>query len=196
MSVIVAIKDNNRVVVGVDVRMSISDTYVDSYQRRPKAFHINQKKDIIVGGAGNIGMVDVFKQIISEYQEKDLYKIDRSFIVKYIIPTLVVSIREYNMLDNEGRLDGVILLAIKDKAFFINSNFTVDEVVKYQADGSGRDAVLGSLYTTSKMNMTPEDKIKLAIEAAGSCINTVSKVSYIGDTAGMQFITTPLENSK
>lgn len=196
MSVVVAIKDKNRIVVGVDVRMSSCDTYVDSYQRRPKAFHLNGKKDIIIGGVGNIGLVDLLRQTIAEYRDKDLYAIDRAFIVKYIVPAMVVSVRDYDMTDKEGKLDGVLLLAIRDKAYLITGNYSVEEMVKYAAEGSGREAALGSLYTTSNMNMTPEERIKIAIEAAGSCINTVSKMSYIGDTAGKQFLTAAVESKQ
>ena len=174
MSVIVAIKDKNRVVVGVDVRMSSCDTYIDSYARRPKAIHINNKRDIIVGGVGNIGLVDILRQYITEYQDKDIYAMDRAWIVKHVIPALVVNVRDYEMTDKEGKMDGVLIIAVKDKAYIITGNYSVEEVVKYAAEGSGRDAALGSLYTTSKMMMTPEDKIKIAIESAGNCINTVS----------------------
>ena len=196
MSVIVAIKDKSRIVVGVDIRMSSGDTYIDSYPRRPKAIHVNKKRDIIVGGVGNIGLVDLLKQHVLEYQEKDLYTIDRAWIVKYIIPALVISVRDYEMTDKEGKMDGVLMLAIKDRAYIIGGNYSVDEVVKYAAEGSGREAALGSLYTTSKMMMTPEERIKTAIESAGSCINTVSKMSYIGDTAGKMFLTTTMENKQ
>ena len=99
MSVLVAVKDKNRVVVGVDTRMSCCDAYIDSYQRRPKAIHLNDKRDIIIGAVGNIGLVDILKQQIADYQEKDIYSIDRAFIVKYIIPALVVSVRDYEMTD-------------------------------------------------------------------------------------------------
>ena len=103
MSVIVAIKDKNRVVVGVDVRMSSCETYIDSYARRPKAIHINNKRDIIVGGVGNIGLVDILRQYINEYQDKDIYAMDRAWIVKHVIPALVVNVRDYEMTDKEGK---------------------------------------------------------------------------------------------
>ena len=196
MSVMVAIKDKNRIVVGVDVRMSCSDSYIDSYQRRPKAFHFNASKDIIVGGVGNIGLVDLLRQIISDYQERDLYEVDRSFVVKYIVPALVTSVKDYEMSDRDGKLDGMLLLAIRDRAYIIAGNYSVEEVANYAAEGSGRDPAMGSLYTTANMSMTPEQRVKIAIEAAGSCINTVSKMSYIGDTAGQQFLTTTLENKQ
>ena len=188
MSVIVAIKDKKRVVVGVDVRMSSCCSYVDSYSRRPKALHVNQANDIIVGGVGNVGLVDILKQILSEYRDRDLYEMDRSFIVRYIVPALIGNVRDYEMTDKENKMDGELLIAIKDKAFLITGNYTVEEIVKYAAEGSGREAAIGSLYTSASLySMSPEERIKLAIEAAGSCINSVSKASFIGDTAGKSF---------
>lgn len=188
MSVLVVIRDTNRVVVGVDTRMSCDDSYVDSYARRPKAIHLNDKKDIIIGGVGNIGLVDVLKEELSQYRDRDLYSIDKSFIVKYIIPALVVQVRNFEMSDRDGKMDGMLLLAIKDKAYLIMGNYNVEEVIKYAAHGSGMEAALGSLYTSVKLlSMSPEDRIKLAIEAAGSFVSSVSKVSYIGDTVGKPF---------
>lgn len=90
-------------VVGVDVRMSSCESYVDSYPRRPKALHLDDKKDIIVGAVGNIGLVDLLRQILSEYNKKDLYAIDRPFVVKYIVPALMTGARDYNMTDKEGK---------------------------------------------------------------------------------------------
>lgn len=196
MSVIVAIKDNNRIVIGVDVRMSCSETYIDSYKRRPKALHLNNSKDIVVGAVGNAGLVDILRQQLLEYETNDLYKIDRPYIVKYIIPALIRNVRDYDMTDKEGKMDGALFLAIKNKAFSISGNYVVDEILTYYAEGSGREAALGSLYTTEKMPMTPEERIKIAIESAGSCISSVSKVSYIGDTSKKPFQTTTLENKK
>ena len=196
MSVMVAIKDKNRVVVGVDVRMSCGEAYVDSYPRRPKAIHVNSKRDIIVGAVGNIGLVDIIRQHIAEYQEKDVYLIDRPWIVKFLIPALSVSVRDYEMTDKEGKMDGMLILAIRDRAYVITGNYVVEEIMDYAADGSGRDAALGSLYTTSKTSMSPEERIKIAIEAAGTCVNTVSKMSYIGDTAGKMFLATSVENKQ
>ena len=197
MSVIVAIKDKKRIVVGVDVRMSASDSYNDSYSRRPKAVHLNKNNDIIVGAVGNVGLLDILKQQLSEYQEKDLYKIDKSFIIKYIMPALVVNVKDFEMRDRDGKMDGVLFLAVQDKGYFIMGNYTVEEVVDYAAEGSGRDAALGSLYTSSRLlSISPEEKIRLSIESAGACVNTVSKISFIGDTAGKRFTSSDLKNSK
>ena len=188
MSVIIAIKDKNRIVVGVDSRMSSCDSYFDSYSRRPKAIHINEKRDIIVGGVGNIGLVDVIKQILAEHPMNEVYSLDRNYIVKYIIPALVVNVRDYEMSDKENKMDGILLIAVKDRAYMIMGNYSVEEVDGYAAEGSGREAALGSLYTSNTLySMSPEDRIRLAIEATGSCVSTVSTLSFIGDTAGKVF---------
>ena len=187
MSVLVAIKEKDRVVVGVDIRMSCGEAYADSYSRRPKAVHLNDKRDIIIGAVGNCGLVDVMRQIITEYRIADIYKIDRSYIVKYILPALIVNVRDYELTDKEGKMDGRILIAVKDKAFVISGNYIVDEIQNYVAMGSGEDAARGSLLTSEPFLKSPEERIKIAIRASGSVVSTVSKASYIGDTAGMVF---------
>ena len=189
MSVLVAIKDKKRIVVGVDVRMSGGSSYVDSFNRRPKALHIDNKKDIIVGGVGNIALVDFFKEMIIDYSKaSDVYEIDRSLIVRYIVPELLCYVKDYSLYDNSNKyFDGALFLAIRDKAYTIQGNYTVEEIDEYTAIGSGIDAAYGSLYTTKKFTLSPEQRIKIAIEATGSTINTVSQASMIGDTAGNLF---------
>ena len=94
----------------------------------------------------------------------------------------------YELTDNYRKMDGELLIAVKDRAYSIAGNYSVGEIQDYYALGSGREAALGSLYTSAKiLSIPPEEKIRIAIEAAGNCINSVSKLSYIGDTAGKNF---------
>lgn len=187
MSVLIAIKEKNRIVVGVDVRMSSDDSYIDSYARRPKAIHITKNNDVIVGAVGNVGLLDIFKELMLSFKTEDLYSMDRAFIVKYVIPPLVSEISRYVTDDNRNSMDATFLLAIKDRAYIIPGNYSVSEIIDYEAVGSGRDVASGSLHTSAKFGMSSEERIMLAIEAAGTLNNSVSKVSYIGDTKGKRF---------
>ena len=191
MSVLVAIKGKDKVVVGVDTRMTSGcDTFIDSYKHRPKALHINKEKTVIVGGVGNIALVDLFCTIM-EHHVDAINKIDRRYIVKFIIPELVVCVRDYELMctssKNPGFMDGALFLGIKDKGFVIEGNGTVMELVDHTAMGSGEEAAFGSLYTTSHMPMSIEERVYFAVKAAGATVNTVSSTPICGDTKGKGF---------
>ena len=186
MSVLIAIKDKSRIVVGVDTRMSSGPSYMDSYKQRPKAYHMDNKRTVIVGGVGNIGLVDVMKIIIDNHMPK-IDMIDRSYIVKFIIPELINDIKVYSMEDKECRMDGELFLGIKDRAYTIHSNYTVEEVESYVAIGSGMDVAIGSLFTSGQFITDPESRIAIAVQATGHTISSVSSEPIIGDTAGKLF---------
>ena len=189
MSVLVAIKGKDRVVVGVDTRMSCGNSYSDSYKSRPKALHVNKEKTVIVGGVGNITLVDLFSSIVEDHL-KTGEDIDRKYILRYMVPELIMQIDAYQIMPRDRDntyIDGVLFLGIKDKGYVITGNATVEELVDYVAIGSGQDAASGSLYTTAHFPMSIEDKVAMAVKAAGATVSTVSTTPVLGDTKGKIF---------
>ena len=187
MSVLVALKDKERIIVGVDTRMSCSDFFKDSYKSRPKAFHIDNKHQAIVGAVGNAGLADVFENIMLKH--KDHWdKIDRKYISAHIIPELVVTTYDLHYDGPKGNgMDGEVFFAYKNKAFVISGNFVISELDKYDAIGAGGPTAIASLYTSSSYAVNPEIRVAKAIEASGFVINSVSQYAFIGDTNGKQF---------
>ena len=191
MSVLVAIKDKDRVVVGVDTRMTEGNgSYIDSYNQRPKAFHIDKDKTVIVGGVGNVAIVDLLGNIMEDHLAKKK-EIDRKYIVKYIVPDLLSELNNYSLKSYDSKspyfMDGKLFIGIDNRGYAIHENGSVDELVDYIAIGSGQDVAAGSLYTTSFFIRSPEGRIDYAIKAAGSIINTVSPIPMCGDTKGKHF---------
>ena len=186
MSVLIAIKDKDRVVVGVDTRMCCGPSFTDSYKQRPKAYHIDSKRSVIVGGVGNIGLVDLMKMVM-ENHINNLDSIDRSYIVRYIVPKLINEVKAFSMEDKEHKMDGEVLIAIKDRGYVIHGDYCVEELESFTAIGSGTDSANGSLFTTELFITSTEDRIAIAIEATGHCISNVSSEAIIGDTSGKSF---------
>ena len=186
MSVLVAIKEKDRVVVGVDTRISAKGgTYIDSYNLTPKAIHLDDKKTIIAGSVGTDGLVGFFAGIMKDYI-KDADRIDKDFLVEKVLPKLVATVDKYH-LDKDGSMDGEIFLAIKNKGYVINSNYWIHEMEHYYTMGSGDETSMVSLYSTSGFKISTEERIAKAVKAAASVNNGISKNCYIGDTAGTPF---------
>ena len=192
MSVLVALKDKNRIVVGVDTRMSCGQSFTDSYKQRPKAYHVDSKRTVIVGCVGNVGLLDIMKMIMENHMD-DIDLIDRSYIVRYIIPELIVEIKTYNMEDKDYKMEGELFLAIKDRAFVIHGNYAVEGLENFAAIGSGMDSANGSLFTSERFITNAEDRVAIAIQTTGQNISSVSSEAIIGDTAGKLF--TPYSRS-
>ena len=187
MSVIIALKDKDRVVVGTDIRMSNDSCYNDSYKSKPKAIHFNQEKTVIVGSVGNLGVLDVFNKILVD-NVKDWEKVDKSYIVRYLVPILMRECEAYDCLEKDQHsVDGTLLLAIKDRAYIIGHSYIVFELEDYLTIGCGDEAARGSLYTSKDFGWSPERRIRMAIEASASVSQFVSSISYVGDTKGKMF---------
>ncbi|MFW9871522.1 MAG: hypothetical protein ACFFG0_00260 [Candidatus Thorarchaeota archaeon] len=58
------------------------------------------------------------------------------------------------------------LIGCEGKLYEILIDFQINEIVEYTSIGAGSQYALGSLYTTRKTNLTPEQKIKLALQSA------------------------------
>lgn len=182
MSLIVILKEDNKYVVGCDTRISGQDDYEDGYQRVPKAKHIDFHNQLIIGCVGNIGILDVVEMIVSKEE-----KITRGTLVKNVIPKLreITSGTSYEV--SNRCLDGDILIAYKDKAYAITSNYTVINIDDMYALGSGANTAYGSLFTSRYMNVDAASRVMLSIKAAGSRIFSVSKDAWVGDTSGSPF---------
>ena len=179
MSVIVAIKDNDRIVVGCDTRVSSNKLYFDDYNLCPKAFHINE--NTIVACAGSTCLANIVASYI-----KDMDVISRDSIILELLPKISERLRGTPYLDNDY-LDGELMIAHKDKCYVVASNYNVLDVQDYGAIGSGVVSALSSLYTTESLGYSPEARILIAIEVTGKLISSVSQEVYMSDTKGDKF---------
>lgn len=179
MSVVVAIKEKDRVVVGCDTRMSSDETYSDSYEARPKA--IKLLNGTIIAVVGNVGLLEIVKNEVAKLQ-----RINRETISSRIVLPLFEKLRGTPFF-NCHELDGSILIAERDTAYIISPIGTVEEINHFNAIGSGKLAALGSLFVTINSNIETEKKVKIAIEAAGTNVPSVSKEAWVADTRVMGF---------
>jgi len=178
MSVVIAIKDKDRIYVGCDSRMSSQEDYYDSYYSRPKAYKL--ENGLIVAGVGNIGIVDILADVA-----KGITKLTHDIVVSKIAVPLFNKLSGTVMVNN-GELDGSLLVAKDDMCFIISSICTVEEVYNYNAIGSGKSTAMGSLYSTFYMK-NPEKRIVEAIKATSASILTVSSEAYVADTKTNDF---------
>ncbi len=67
----------------------------------------------------------------------------------------------------EGDIGGEYLIGFKSKLFLMQPDYAIIENSDtFGSVGCGRDVCWGSLYTTKDMNLTPENRIELALKSA------------------------------
>jgi hypothetical protein len=100
---------------------------------------------------------------------------ENQLIPEYIILDLVKAFKEalhsggsLEDIDNIERSDGTtLLMGFDGRLFNFDPRFAFTEHDEgFMAIGSGRSYALGSLYSTQKLDMSSEDRIKLALESA------------------------------
>jgi len=94
---------------------------------------------------------------------------------EYMVTKFVESVRSclkrggYSKESNNQETGGTFLVGWRGRLYMIYSDYQVAELAEpYCACGCGEDLVLGSLYTTRDMGMSPKDRIKRALSAAES----------------------------
>lgn len=106
-------------------------------------------------------------------------------MVKNFIPRLSKAFSEggYQTKDSDQISGGTFLVAQDDKLYKVDSDYQVAESDDlYDACGCGYIAALSSLYTTSKMNLDPVERIRLALQSATKIVPGVEPPFYIINT--------------
>lgn len=187
MSLIVVIKDKDKFYVGCDTRITQGSHFADTkYQLMKKAFFYDKDKGMIVGATGNVGAGDLAASVLRITKPQ---KLTREYIVDIFWPMFIVRSKESGMFfSSECGTECELLLIMKDIGFYIDPFGGIMEIIDICTLGSGApiaDAVLETLYRVC--NYAPRTMITLAIEAAASVKNDISKEVYIGSSDGKEF---------
>lgn len=157
MTVIVGITNGTDVYIGGDRGASDDVSIVSMY--RPKV-HVNN--DWAFGYAGSLGVGQLMEiiDIPSIKKNQDPYKILRTDVVSHMRNAIDL----YGNSDPEYSADFII--GTQGRLFeFSTIDWSVAEV-RETAIGSGNAFALGSLYTSIGMRLHPEDRIRMALNAA------------------------------
>jgi len=167
MSLVIAIKDKNRVVLGADKQGSVSDFKDHSCT---KIWPVEELPGAIMGGVGSARASQIIQY--ANIIDKNLIgkEISTDFIICSLAPTIAAGLKAngFNLEVKENELCELMpnsfIFAYKDKAWMIWNDLSVTEIDDYLAIGSGSDVARGALFATKKHN--PFERIVTAIDAA------------------------------
>lgn len=167
MSLVVAIKDKDRIVLGADKQVSSGDS---KDHTSTKIWPVSELPGAIMGGVGSARASQIIQY--ASIIDKNLIgkEVSTDFIICSLAPTIAAGLKA-NGFNIDAKDDGVcemmpnaFIFAYKDKAWMIWNDLSVTEIGDYLAIGSGSDVARGALFATKKHN--PFERIVTAIDAA------------------------------
>lgn len=143
--------------------------YSKSTEMSPKVFRNDIFDNVLIGGTTSFRHLDLLRYS-SLFDELDWYRnieIDHKYMVTKFIPKVMKLFREGIISDPETERGGSFIVAIPGRLFKIQTDYSVLEPRSdICAVGSGEAIAMGSLITTRDMDMSPQDRIIKALEAA------------------------------
>lgn len=166
MTCIVALKDKNSVWIGADSLGS--NLYTKAVQSMSKVVRHETFKNVLMGFTCSFRHIDILRYDEEIFNKLDWYEnrnIDHKYMVTKFIPKLQERFEKEP--DKETKEAINFIVATDNEIFEIQSDYAV-LVPKdgYCSVGCGEDIALGSLYTTRDLEMTPQERIIKALEAA------------------------------
>lgn len=173
MSVVVAIKENDRVWMACDSQVSMgwSTKLTLTNSNNYKICRPEKEKETLIGVVGDLKLQNIIR-IQDEFID-ELTKLKNEFNFKYVVKEIVPKIFK---LSHDNQLvekvkdqptyyfNGGLTFAHKDKLFSISSDGSVIEIDDYCADGSGFRFSLG--YLNSCTDKSKKDAIVKAVKSA------------------------------
>lgn len=171
MSVVVAVKDGNKIWIGADSQCSNSYSKKTlSNKNNFKIFKPKDDKNLVIGYCGTVRDMNIFSCVDSYIDE--LTKLKNEVNFKYMVNTVVPKL--FKILNDNDRtikdpkvlpnLESQLIFACKDKIFEIGSNGQVIECDDYCSIGSGSDFARGYLNKADFKN--PKQDVINAIKSA------------------------------
>lgn len=147
-----------------------SDGHVKAAEMPAKVFRNDTFKNVLIGGTTTFRHLDLLKYSEDLFDEVDLFKkteLDHKYMVTKFIPNVIKLFKDGVVGEIETERGGNFIVATPLRVFEIQPDYSVLEPeLGICAVGCGREVAMGSLITTREMDMPPQDKIVMALDAA------------------------------
>jgi len=180
MTIIVAVKTDEKIIIGTDKRVIEGDTIVseDSSKILIKEITVESYKEIthekfLIAFSGLYSLFELLKTFKAPVKDsKDTFK---EYLYKTFIPKLDQHLRSYNFIksynDGQEGVEWELIIAYQNQLFRVEYNLGICEITNpYYAIGAPRDIALGSLHTSMKKDKHPVEifMVQNAIQACAA----------------------------
>lgn len=166
MSLIIAIKEKDRIILGADKQVSTGST---KDHTATKIWEMTELEGGLMGGVGSARASQIIQY--SQVIDKNFTgPINTEFVICALVPTIAATLKANGIATTASEEDSctmipnVFIFAYKEKAWVIWHDLSVVEIVDYFAIGSGADVARGALFATKEKN--PFERIVTCIDAA------------------------------
>ena len=191
MSVVVAIKSGDKVYIGADSQVTKGGTRTTLHNpNNYKVWKVDGADHALMAHVGAVRDANVVRLMSGIIDDYDVYcdRINYRFVVKYVVPEIIKSLKEAHFLkdsDHIDFMDSAFLFAYKDKLYSINTDCCVLEIDDYVAIGSGSQEAIGSLLSTDGED--PKERIIKAIKCSAASDIYVDYPIIVTDTESTDF---------
>jgi len=168
MSLVIAIKDKDRIVLGGDKQTSAGN---NKDHLATKIWEVPGLPGAIMGGVGSFRASQIIQYVDLIDKNSLSNNLSIEWVVKYLAPTIYATLEANGVNCTQGEegfetrmMPNSFLFAYEDKAWMIWNDLSVTELLDYMAIGSGADIARGVLFATPDKN--PFERIITAIDAA------------------------------
>lgn len=168
MTCVVAIKEGKNVWMGADSMASTEDLKSNLVQ--PKIF---KNGNILIGCCGSTRMLQLLQYYFKAPKHSRGVE-DNAYLACDFMSSVRVCFTENGFLGDPGAdstdksdTSGEFLVAYKGKIYYAQDDFSIIETTdSYASVGSGNHLAFGSLHSTESFNLSPKERIEMAIQAA------------------------------
>ena len=170
MSIAVAVKKGQRVVVGADTQQNFGSN-------KPCPGNLRESKLRRIGPAllASTGW-GLYDNILDDYlsRRKAVRLLSRADVFQFFKGFWRALHKEYSFVNDQsgekdspfGDLDASFMVVNKAHIFHVSSNMSVTEFLKFHAIGSGSDYALGAMHVLYEENLRAEEMARRAVDAA------------------------------
>jgi ATP-dependent protease HslVU (ClpYQ) peptidase subunit len=157
-------KHTDKVIIGGD---SASVSYSNIYIRKDSKVFKNG--EFVIGCTSSFRMIQLLRFSFkpTEIGDKDVYEYMCTDFINGVRKCFKTGgyLQKYTDGDEKG---GTFLVAYKNRLFKVEDDFQVGETINgFDSCGCGQDFALGAMFALEKEELTTEQKLTKALEAAG-----------------------------
>lgn len=170
MSLVIALKHKNRIILAADKQTSVGDYKIHN---TTKIWEVEELPGAIMGSVGlaRASQVIQYAGVIDKNVLSSPDSINTEFVVSSLAPTIAATLKGNGITVEAEAGSGCVtmsnafIFAYRDRAWMILSDFSVTEIDEYLAIGSGSDVARGVLFAT-KGQSNPFARLVTCIDAA------------------------------
>jgi len=200
MSVVVAIKENNKIYIGADSQVTRGGTRKTlNNKNNYKVWKVKNVDNCLMASVGDLRdatVVRLMNNLVSDYEVFKGY-VGFEFVVKSVVPDIFNELKKYGYMKDQQYIEPInseFIFAFQNQLFLISGDGSVIEIDDCVSIGSGKCEAIGSLLSTE--GQTPEERIIKAIKASAANDIYVDYPIILSNTGNTKFAVVTEKNEQ